>query len=150
MPFGQKCGEMSASVSWLFASHDCVAAPNGRLMTSPILCTSRAWRSVKGVAHHQATATRAIAGTKIAKPRHELSCTPAHIMFRLTRASVMKTSVTWARMKSRNHHSAMKWIERALCRFSARPNQPSRFEIAGLCISPVTIDVGAAMKTVAK
>jgi hypothetical protein len=28
------------------------------------------------------------------------------------------------------------------------PNQPSLFEIAGLCIRPVTIDTGAATNTV--
>src|SRR5579864_483524 len=141
---------MSFSLSWLFASHDWVALPKGRDITSPILCTSRAWRKVKGDAHHQATATTAIAAIKTHRPLQEASLTPAHIMFRLTRASVMKTKVPCARMKSRNHHKAMKWIERAFCRFNARPNQPSRFEIAGLCIRPVTIEVGAAMKTVMK
>ena len=30
------------------------------------------------------------------------------------------------------------------------PDQPNRFEIAGLCMRPVAIDTGAAMKTVMK
>ena len=71
-------------------------------------------------------------------------------MFRFVRAPVMNTSVTCTRMKSRNHHSARKWIERARCRFNTLPNQPSRFEIAGLCMNPVRMDAGAAMNTVMK
>ena len=53
-------------------------------------------------------------------------------------------------MKCRNHQSAMKLSERAFCRFRAGPDRPSRLEIAGLCISPVTIEVDAATKTVMK
>ena len=87
---------------------------------------------------------------KTRRPLQESSLTPANIMFRFTRASVMNTRVTCARMKNRNQHSAMKWIERAFWRFNARPNQPSRFEIAGLCMKPVRMDVGAAMNTVMK
>lgn len=105
---------------------------------------------VNGEARHQVKATITIAGANTAKPLQDVSFTPAHIMFRLTRAPVMNTSVTWARMNSRKNQSARKWIERARCRFSTRPNHPEWFERDGLCIKPVTIDVGAAMKTAAK
>ena len=105
---------------------------------------------VKGEASHQGTATSAMAGTKIANPRQEPSCTPANIMFRLTRAPVMNTKVTWITMKSRNHHIARKWSDRARWRFNARPNQPSRFEIAGPCMKPVRMETGAATNTVMK
>ena len=105
---------------------------------------------VNGEASHQVTATSAMAGTKIANPLQEPSCTPANIMFRLTRAPVMNTKVTWTRMKSRNHHIARKWIDRARCRFNTLPNQPSRFEIAGPCMKPVRMDAGAATNTVMK
>ena len=44
----------------------------------------------------------------------------------------------------------MKWMERATCRFSTRPVQPSRLEIAGLCSRPVAMDTGAATNTVMK
>ena len=52
----------------------------------------------------------------------------------------MNTKVTWIKMKNRNHHIAMKWIERARWRFKILPNQPSRFEIAGPCMKPVKMD----------
>ena len=105
---------------------------------------------MNGEAHHQIAATSAMAGTKIAKPLQESSCSPANIMFRLTRAPVINTKVTWTRMKRRNHHIARKWIDRARCRFNILPNQPSRFEIAGPCMKPVRMDVGAATNMVMK
>jgi hypothetical protein len=55
-----------------------------------------------------------------------------------------------ARMNSTNQQNEMKWRERAACRFSTVPSKPSLFEIAGLCMRPVKIEVGAAMKTVTK
>src|SRR6476660_441923 len=105
---------------------------------------------VNGEAKHQVAATSAMAGTKIANPLQEPAWTPANIMLRLTRAPVMNTRVTWARMKSRNHHIARKWIDRARWRFSTLPNQLNRFEIAGPCMKPGRIDVGAATNTVMK
>ena len=119
-------------------------------MTSPTFWTTRAWRRVNGDANHQVTPTSAIAGKKIKNPLQELSFTPANIMFKLTRAPVINTRVTWITMKSRNHHIARKWIDRARCRLNTLPNQPSRFEIAGPCMNPVRMDTGAATNTVTK
>ena len=53
-------------------------------------------------------------------------------------------------MKNTNQHSTRKWIERAACRCSILPNQPSRLAIAGAIIKPVIIAKGAAMNTVMK
>ena len=55
-----------------------------------------------------------------------------------------------ARMNSTNQENEMKWIDRAACRFSTFPSQPTRLEIAGLCMRPVAIEIGAAMNTVMK
>jgi hypothetical protein len=123
---------------------------NGHIIAAPTCWTKRACLKVKGDASHQVTATRTMAGTKITRPLQELSWTPANIMFRLVRAPVMNTRVTCASMKSRNHHNARKWIVRARCRLRTLPNNPNRFEIAGPCMNPVTMEVGAATKTVVK
>jgi hypothetical protein len=63
---------------------------------------------------------------------------------------VTNTMAPCARMKPTNQANEMKWTERIACRLSSRPNHPSAFEIAGLCIRPVTIETGAATNTVMK
>ena len=67
-----------------------------------------------------------------------------------SRRLVTNTMMPCARMNSTNHEKEMKWMERATCRFSTRPVQPRRLEIAGLCSRPVAMETGAAMNTVAK
>ena len=53
-------------------------------------------------------------------------------------------------MKNTNHKSPKKWTVLARSRLNGRPSQPSLLAIAGLCIRPVPICSGAAMKTAKK
>ena len=63
---------------------------------------------------------------------------------------VTKTMVPCASIKATNQANEMKCTDLIACRLNSLPNQPSLFEIAGLCITPVAIETGAAIKTVMK
>jgi hypothetical protein len=79
VPFGQKCGEMSFSVSWAFSSHHSDSPLIQPTMSRPVRCTRRARRIVKGEAAHQAHPTTAMAKTKSGNPLQVLFLTPKNI-----------------------------------------------------------------------
>ena len=118
VPLGQKCGEMSFSVSWEFGSHHSASPLIQPTMNSPVRCTRRACRIVNGEAPHHANPTRTMATMKSGNPAQLLLCTPMNILLVFCRRPVTNTMIPCARMNSTNQENEMKWIERAACRFS--------------------------------
>ena len=140
---------MSFSVSWLWGDHRSARPLSRPIMNSPVFCTSRAWQMVKGNARHHANAASVITGTKTAKRLHELTRKPAHIILRLTRVGLVNKDQRDVRQDEEQEPPQSEKMEGARplpVQGAADPTQVVR--IAGLFISPVTIEVGAAMKTV--
>ena len=92
----------------------------------------------------------AIASRNSGNPAQEASSTPPNMWLVFSRRPVTNTMAPCARMKPTNQMNEMKWTDLIACRLNSLPNQPSAFEIAGLCIRPVAIETGAATNTVMK
>ena len=93
MPLGKKWGAIFFLIAWIFASHDWVATPDCRLSNSPILCTSRACRKVKGDVHHQATANQQDGRDEDRKAAPRVVAHPGLHHVEVDACVVMKTSV---------------------------------------------------------
>ena len=107
VPLGQKCGEMSFSVSWVFGLPPFASALEGQptMNSSDPLhqarMPDRERRSEPPGHDHQHHGQR----RRPESPSQESSFTPAEHMFRFCRAPVMNTSVPCARMNSRNQQT---------------------------------------------
>src|SRR5262249_42825844 len=66
--FGQKCGEISFSVSWLVGSPLSPISLSPPIINQPVFCTLRACLMVKGVATSHATTSTAMATRNWGKP----------------------------------------------------------------------------------
>ena len=90
------------------------------------------------------------ASTNSGNPAQEALSTPPNMWLVFCLRPVTNTMMPCIRMNSTNQANERKWTDRIACRLKTLPNQPSLFEIAGLCIRPVTIETGAAINTVTK